>query len=63
MPDVIVSVANFLKSKGWVESDLKSKSDALFEYNRIRDYGDVILKITGELKSREPSSTPTQTKD
>ncbi|MBS1960263.1 MAG: lytic murein transglycosylase [Bdellovibrionales bacterium] len=53
MPDVILSVANFLKKKGWDEKKPESKSDALYEYNRIRDYGDVILKITNTLKNGE----------
>lgn len=57
MPDVIFSVANFLKSKGWNNSEPQAQSDALFEYNRIRDYGAVILKIAGELKAREPATT------
>jgi membrane-bound lytic murein transglycosylase B len=50
MPDVILSVGNFLKKKGWKEKIPESKSTALYEYNRIKDYGDVILKIAAELK-------------
>ena len=49
MRDAILSVANYLNKKGWNQSDPKAQSDALFEYNRIRDYGDVIIKIAKEL--------------
>lgn len=63
MPDVILSVANFLKKKGWNEKKPETKSAALYEYNRIKDYGDVILKIAAELRGdhRNTASTPEST--
>ena len=45
MKDCIFSVANFLHKSGWDSQNPKAQSDALFEYNRIRDYGDVIQKL------------------
>jgi len=45
LKDCIFSVANFLHKNGWDSQNPKSESDALFEYNRIRDYGDVIQKL------------------
>lgn len=47
--DAIYSVANFLHSNGWKTGNEKAQSDALFEYNRIRAYGEVILKIASEI--------------
>jgi membrane-bound lytic murein transglycosylase B len=44
--DCIFSVGNFLKNSGWNNQNPKSYSDALFEYNRVRDYGDVILHLS-----------------
>jgi membrane-bound lytic murein transglycosylase B len=55
MRDAILSVAHYLKEKGWDEKKPAAKSDALFEYNRSRDYGDVILKIAGEVQSKKKS--------
>ena len=45
MKDCIMSVANFLNKSGWDSQNPKAQSDALFEYNRIHDYGDVIQKL------------------
>ena len=45
LKDCIFSVANFLNKNGWDTQNQKAQSDALFEYNRIRDYGDVIQKL------------------
>ena len=50
MKDAIFSVGNFLHENGWKTGDATLQSNALFEYNRIRDYGDVVLKISGEAK-------------
>lgn len=53
MRDAILSVAHYLKAKGgWDEKNPQAKSDALFEYNRSRDYGAVILKIAAELQHK-----------
>lgn len=52
MKDCIYSVANFLHQNGWSPQDQKSQSDALFEYNRIRDYGDVILKLSTDARQK-----------
>jgi|GEM_PF-2387445 len=49
MRDAILSVAHYLHEKGWKENSASAKSDALFEYNRSRDYGAVILKIADEV--------------
>lgn len=49
--DTIFSVAYYLQQHGWKLKNRQAQSDALFEYNRIRDYGDVILKIAQELQS------------
>ena len=51
LKDCIYSVGNFLQKSGWNQNDLKSQSNALFEYNRIRDYGDVILRLASAAKS------------
>jgi membrane-bound lytic murein transglycosylase B len=49
--DCIYSVGNFLQKNGWNNGDLSSQSNALFEYNRIKDYGDVILKLASAAKT------------
>ena len=49
--DCILSVGNYLKMSGWNPHNPQSWSDALFEYNRVRDYGDVILKLAHAAKS------------
>jgi membrane-bound lytic murein transglycosylase B len=51
MKDCIYSVANFLHQNGWDSQSTKAQSDALFEYNRIRDYGDVIQRIAADARS------------
>jgi membrane-bound lytic murein transglycosylase B len=51
MKDCIFSVGNFLHQSGWNPLNPKAQSDALFEYNRIRDYGDVIQKLAASAKS------------
>lgn len=51
MKDCIFSVGNFLHQSGWDSQIPKAQSDALFEYNRIRDYGDVIQKLASAVKS------------
>ncbi len=48
--DCIYSVGNFLNKSGWDSENPKAQSDALFEYNRIRDYGDVIQKLADAAK-------------
>ena len=48
LKDCILSVGNFLNKSGWDSQNPKAQSDALFEYNRIRDYGDVIQKLALE---------------
>ncbi len=50
--DAILSVAHYLKESGWDESLPESRNKALFEYNRSKDYGDVILKIAEELSKK-----------
>ena len=47
--DSILSVANFLNSNGWNDGTPDAQTKALFSYNRSKDYGAVILKITQEL--------------
>lgn len=58
MPDVILSVANFLKKKGWNEKKPDTRMAALYEYNRIRDYGEVILRIANELNPKVQKAPP-----
>jgi membrane-bound lytic murein transglycosylase B len=48
--DCIFSVANFLRKSGWETQNPKACSDALFEYNRVRDYGEVIVKLAEAAK-------------
>jgi membrane-bound lytic murein transglycosylase B len=55
MRDTILSVAHYLNAKGWDESKPQAMSDALFEYNRIRDYGDVVMKIATEVRIKKKS--------
>ncbi len=50
--DAIFSVANFLHENGWNNDIPTSKNNALFEYNRIHDYGDVILKLAEASRSK-----------
>lgn len=51
MEDAIRSVGFYLQSNGWVKSDLVSKKEALYHYNRAHGYGEVILKIAEGLSS------------
>ena len=51
LKDCIFSVANFLNKNGWDTQNPKAQSDSLFEYNRIRDYGDVIQKLAQAAKN------------
>jgi membrane-bound lytic murein transglycosylase B len=52
MRDAILSVAHYLSAKGWDEKKPNAKADSLFEYNRSRDYGTVILKIAAEIQEK-----------
>jgi hypothetical protein len=49
--DAILSVGNYLSKKGWNSADPASQAEALYQYNRSRDYGAIILKIAAELDS------------
>jgi membrane-bound lytic murein transglycosylase B len=49
--DCIYSVGNYLKQHGWETERPETHSDALFAYNRVRDYGDVILKLADAAKN------------
>jgi membrane-bound lytic murein transglycosylase B len=51
LKDCIFSVGNYLKQHGWDTNRPETHSDALFEYNRVRDYGDVILKLAAAVKA------------
>jgi membrane-bound lytic murein transglycosylase B len=48
--DCIYSVGNYLKEHGWKNEVPDTHSDALYAYNRVRDYGDVILKLANAVK-------------
>ena len=50
MRDAIYSVAHFLKDYGWDEMKVESQTTALYEYNRAKGYGEVILKLAASLK-------------
>lgn len=61
--DAILSVAYFLKKFGWKNNSIEAKKEALFNYNRSRDYGEVILQIAQAIKpfpDRNKSLTPKQ---
>ncbi len=44
--DAIFSVANYLKSNGWVKSDPQSFTKALLKYNNSKDYAATILELS-----------------
>jgi len=62
MRDAILSVAHYLHEKGWKENSASAKSDALFEYNRSRDYGAVILKIADEVRPHRAKAVKTSSR-
>ncbi len=47
--DAILSVGNFLKQNGWKPDSTDSQAQALYAYNRSRDYGVVILQMAEQL--------------
>jgi membrane-bound lytic murein transglycosylase B len=49
--DAILSVANYLKKKGWGK-DSKSKRKAIYQYNHSSDYVDAILELSRILKEK-----------
>ncbi len=51
--DAIMSVGHFLSQKGWDEDSEDSKVKALYEYNHSKDYGAIILQISGELRQKK----------
>lgn len=56
--DAILSIAHFLKENGWDEKNRETKEKALFAYNRSKDYGAVILKLSdsvGSTKTKVPA--------
>lgn len=55
--DSIQSVANYLKSNGWIEDSPATHESALFHYNRDKDYVSRILRMSDCLrKKRIPSA-------
>lgn len=52
MRDAIFSVASYLSANGWKKSSPKSHREALFHYNRSQGYGEVILKIAKEVRTK-----------
>jgi membrane-bound lytic murein transglycosylase B len=58
--DAILSVGSFLKRNGWKADSSDSQTQALYAYNRSKDYGTVILQIAEGLNgSREPEKPVT----
>ena len=49
--DAILSVAHFLKVNGWRDEDAELQAQALYSYNRSKDYGAVILKLAREVEA------------
>ena len=49
--DAILSVGNFLHQNGWKEESEAAQTEALYSYNRSRDYGSVIRQIRNEIKT------------
>ena len=49
--DAILSVGNFLHQNGWKEDSDTAQTEALYSYNRSRDYGTVIRKIQSEIRA------------
>jgi membrane-bound lytic murein transglycosylase B len=49
--DSIYSVANYLSENGWQRKDKKAQEEALFHYNRSRDYVNRILRMSDCLRS------------
>jgi membrane-bound lytic murein transglycosylase B len=47
--DAILSVGRFLKNSGWKNQSEEAQLQALYSYNRSRDYGLVISKISNSL--------------
>ncbi len=50
LKDCIYSVGNYLKQHGWETDNQESHGQSLFEYNRVRDYGEVILRLAEAAK-------------
>jgi membrane-bound lytic murein transglycosylase B len=53
--DAISSVAHFLQMNGWKDNDPDLQAQALFAYNRSKDYGAVILKLAQEVAPKKTS--------
>lgn len=47
--DVVYSVGNFLAMSGWKQDVKESHAAALYEYNRSKDYGAIILQLASKL--------------
>ncbi len=47
--DAIFSVANYLKTNGWGESN-EAKRKAVFHYNNLNDYVNAVLKLADKIK-------------
>jgi membrane-bound lytic murein transglycosylase B len=66
LPDAVFSVANYLKSNGWGESD-EQKRSAVFHYNNSSAYVDAVLKLASYIEEKpviitQPEIVP-QTED
>jgi membrane-bound lytic murein transglycosylase B len=51
--DAIASVAHFLQMNGWKDNNPDLQAQALFAYNRSKDYGSVILKLSQEVTPKK----------
>ncbi len=56
MDDGITSVANYLKTQGYKNNNVRAQKKALFHYNRAKGYGEVILKIANDLKVKNQNN-------
>lgn len=52
--DAIISVAHYLHRHGWIKRRPKTHHEALFQYNKSRDYTEAILKMSQ--RARQPAS-------
>ena len=50
--DAVLSIANFLTHYGWKPADSETQIQALYNYNRSKDYGAIILKLAADVSAK-----------
>lgn len=53
IPDAIFSVANYLHLNGWDNNSIEKQRQALFSYNRSKNYVDFILELSKNLQTKK----------